>query len=435
VKIVLAGFNADIPNGSTTPETLCAAYARISRDPRPIGELRAESAVEVEAARRSNRRIVFGYGHSSIAEHAVFNLDLTGVSRVAAEYIQSFRLASFTEKSQRYIRLSEDWVVPDEIGEGGAGFTSGMSELFGMYRKALGALRKAGFREEAAKEDARYLLPLCTTCQMGMTVNARELEHMAARLRAAPVGEVRRLGGALVEAVSSVAPSLLRHTDPSPMDRFSMEQVGLSGRDDVSLSEWDDDSAVGCFLLRRLEPLDAREAREAWKALGEADRRSLFDQALRDLGPHDAVPRCWELARFVFDLSISSSAFAQLKRHRMCTILVSSLPDPGAWTTPPSFEDAGLSGLLREAVSVSSSASALLQGPASAYARLNAHRRRLVISMNAREMYHFCRLRADEHAQWDIRAAALEMLAQARGRAPLTMSRAGGRSDFETARD
>jgi hypothetical protein len=50
MEVVLAGFNVDatvlaeaegrgIPRERLTPEVLSAAYARISRDPRPVGEL------------------------------------------------------------------------------------------------------------------------------------------------------------------------------------------------------------------------------------------------------------------------------------------------------------------------------------------------------------------------------------------------------------
>jgi flavin-dependent thymidylate synthase len=431
MRVELAGFNTDVQNRSTTPETLSAAYARISRDPRPIGELRSESATEVEKARQSNRRIVFGYGHASVAEHAVFNLDVTGISRVAAEYLQSFRLASYTEKSQRYIRLSEDWVSPDELeGEGSSAFALSVSALFAIYGKAFDALAAAGFGEEPAREDSRYVLPLCTTCQMGVTMNARELEHVTSRLRASPVGEARRLGDALLEAVEPVAPSLFRHTSPSRIDSFAFEPLELSGRGEVSLSGWDDDSAVGVFLLRRKRPLDCAEAAEAWMDMTSDEKKTLFEEALEGLGIHDAVPRCWELARFTFDLGISASAFAQLKRHRMCTLLAPACSPSMAWTTPPSFVRAGIEDLLRRAIDVSLEAALLMKGPSRAYAALNAHRRRLVISLNARELYHFSRLRADADAQWDIRAIAGEMLRQAADKAPLTLLLAGGKSSF-----
>ena len=44
-----------------TPETISAAYARISRDARPVDELRAIARAEVEKARKSNDRIIFGH--------------------------------------------------------------------------------------------------------------------------------------------------------------------------------------------------------------------------------------------------------------------------------------------------------------------------------------------------------------------------------------
>ncbi len=110
MKVLLSGYNfdADIINelkkkagwekDNVTPETLSAAYARISRDPRDIEELRKEAREEVDKSRKSNEAIIFGLGHSSVAEHAYFNFDIIGLSRLAVEQVQKFRMASFTEK-------------------------------------------------------------------------------------------------------------------------------------------------------------------------------------------------------------------------------------------------------------------------------------------------------------------------------------------------
>ena len=91
MEVILAGYNIDVQtiemlkgsNGSVnpTPETISAAYARISRDPRSIPELRKNAIEEVDKARKSNERIIYDMGHSSIAEHVVFNIDIIGVSR------------------------------------------------------------------------------------------------------------------------------------------------------------------------------------------------------------------------------------------------------------------------------------------------------------------------------------------------------------------
>ena len=86
MKIHLAGFNTDVEFGGTTPVTLSASYARISRDPRPIRQLREEACREVGKARDSNRRIVFDYGHGSVAEHAVFNFDVLDIHPYSNDY-------------------------------------------------------------------------------------------------------------------------------------------------------------------------------------------------------------------------------------------------------------------------------------------------------------------------------------------------------------
>ena len=86
-----------------------------------------------------------------------------------------------------------------------------------------------------------------------------------------------------------------------------------------------------------------------------------------------------------------------------------------------------------EAGTLSGRMAELLEPAAKGYAMLNATRRRVLVRMNARELYHFTRLRCDIHAQWEIRALAGDMLEAARGRAPLTMAMAGGKSDFRAA--
>ena len=87
MEITLAGFNVDLETLKElsrgkkkkpvlTPETISAAYARISRSPDSPTELRKVARKEIEKARKSNRTIIFEMGHHSIAEHSVFNFDI-----------------------------------------------------------------------------------------------------------------------------------------------------------------------------------------------------------------------------------------------------------------------------------------------------------------------------------------------------------------------
>ncbi len=416
MKVILAGFNTDREAASATPETISAAYARISRDPSPVDRLRSESAREVESARESNRRIVFQYGHGSVAEHAVFNLDVLGVSRLAMEAVQSFRLASFTEKSQRYIKIGEDWHLPEEAADPGP-FRETVQRLFEGYRELLRRLADAGNDRGSAREDARYLLPLAATSQMGMTVNARELEHMIRRLRAHPLAEVRRLAEHLFTAVEPVAPSLLLFTSPAPVDGFAHVQPDPWSGGEVDLLECDGDRRVEEWLKAVFGPMEPSE---------------LFRRVYGDLGVHDAPPRAWELFRADFSLTLSATAYAQLKRHRMSTQLVSRYDTDLGFTVPPSVRSAGLDSFFSELAAAAGEAADRL---GTSYLFTNAHRRKARLVMNGRELYHFGRLRDDEHAQWDIRGLAGKMLALARERAPLTMALACGKSRWKEVRE
>ena len=214
MRVVLAGYNIDaqvlqeardagIPGERLTPEVLSAAYARISRDPRPVGELRREALDQVEKARKSNRKIIFGMGHHSVAEHAVFNFDIVGISRLAIEALEHFRLCSFTEKSQRYITLDHDFVLPDELrgSPEEATLCSLVAEQARIYESLHGVLRRRlddlhpdlnktrsgkSLLDGWSKEDARYTTLLATSGQLGMTANgnadyshSEEMAHVA----------------------------------------------------------------------------------------------------------------------------------------------------------------------------------------------------------------------------------------------------------------
>jgi len=230
-KAVLRKLDECISRRNLTPETLSAAYARISRDPRPVNELRQAAREEVDRARQSNEAIIFGLGHSSVAEHAVFNIDILGVSRLALEFIEHFRLCSYTEKSQRYITLDGDFVTPKEIlgtpaenvfldivQRQNAAYFQFYDKLKDYFLKKYPemAAGRAGRHtlDGWAKEDARYCLCLATEAQLGMTANARNLERILQKAHCHPLAEVREFASRLHQALGDMAPSLIKYTTP-----------------------------------------------------------------------------------------------------------------------------------------------------------------------------------------------------------------------------
>lgn len=488
MEIRLAGYNLDsdiidackrrFPDREDwTPETISAAYARISRSPKTVTELRADARAEVEKARRSNEGIVFEMGHSSVAEHAVFNLDVLGVSRLVVEEIERFRLCSYTEKSQRYVLFRDDFVLPEEVRRAGLAdaFTETIRAQYACYRALYEKLRPHVFAchpdlaaepanrallEGWAKEDARYVIGLATETQLGMTVNARSLELMLRRLAAHPLLEAQACSRRMYAATQAVAPSLIRYTEPTAYDlrtgtdlrafcaaRLAAHGVGnVPARDDRETGtptarlldvtpEADDRIAAALMHSAAGLPFDA--CRRAVAAMTSAARADLFRAAFRRLGPHDAVRREFEYAELTYELTMSASCFAQWKRHRMATTTVQDYDPALGVTVPPAIRAVGMEGAFRDVLGRTEETYETIRRAApeaAPYILTNAHRRRVLTKLNVRELYHVARLRADRHAQWDIRSLTEAMLDLARGAAPLALMLATGKDRFPERR-
>lgn len=460
MKVILGGYNIDAKTirelagdryAEMTPEIISASYARISRDPREVSRLREEARKDIEKARRSNQAIVFGLGHSSIAEHAVFNFDVMGMSRLAVEAVEHFRLASFTEKSQRYIRLGRDFLIPEEIAKTGMKreFNALMKLLAESYQELYESIRVAGEEDETAKEDARYLMPLSTTAQFGMTLNARELEYMISRLASHPLAELREFASKLSKSAGGIAPSLIKYPDPTDYFRaVPSVKEGIraaaggkgsprkgSGPDAllVDVTPEAGTRLAASLIFASTDLSHAESMRRALK-IGKKKRIAMIASTMRDMKPHDSVWREFENIRLIFEVTVSSSCFAQLKRHRMATIITQDyLPSLGI-SIPDSVRKAGQVGLLRKAASSSVAVYRKIGSrvrEAQEYALLNAHRRRVLFDINLRGLYHFSRLRSDIHAQWEIRNLSDQMCCLAEKEIPSGSILLCGKDSFD----
>ena len=97
-----------------SPETIAVAFAKTSRFPDSFRTIAADLTDEKSA--QFHEKWVVGYGHASVAEHAVLHLAIENASRIAMEAIESNRLASYTEKSTRYQKWDpEAFHVPVEL--------------------------------------------------------------------------------------------------------------------------------------------------------------------------------------------------------------------------------------------------------------------------------------------------------------------------------
>jgi len=457
MKVYLAGYNVDSeviedlkknspPREDVTPETLSAAYARISRDPRPANELRAIARQEVGRARRSNQNIIFKMGHHSVAEHAVFNFDIIGVSRLAIEEIEKFRLCSYTEKSQRYIKLSEDIVLPEEIKK------SGLQDLFFNTVKAQNDLyhnlnqKKHTLLKGWAIEDARYIVSLATEGQLGLTINARNLEFMIRRFASHPLAELGELGLKIYDLVKDVAPSIILFTEANDFDAKTYVDLkekasGLTGSSShpdeqsvrlVGFTE-DPDTKLISALLHTSTDLSYSLCQQHASRLSLEEKREIVKTAMQKMEFFDSVLREFEHVDLVFELVISATCFAQFKRHRMATLTAQNY-NPGLGVTiPPSIQEIGAEKDFMDIIERTDEAFNLLNEKTSRgadYVLTNAHRRRVLLKVNAREFYHISRLREDATAQWDIQNVVRIMSDLAKKVMPLTCLLIGGKDAY-----
>src|SRR5512135_1792666 len=98
------------------PEVIAVAFAKTSRSPESFREIAAQLTEETSA--RFHEKWVVGYGHASVAEHAVLHIAVENLSRLAVEALESNRLASYTEKSTRYQKWgANDFYIPPELAE------------------------------------------------------------------------------------------------------------------------------------------------------------------------------------------------------------------------------------------------------------------------------------------------------------------------------
>lgn len=154
-----------------------------------------------------------GMGHDSILEHASFTFSIDGVSRSLSHQLVRFRIASFSQASQRYIEFKDGfkYVTPPSIAANPAlhgRYDALMRDICDFYLDAV----EAGI----PAEDARFPVP--NACETGliMTMNARELHHMF-RLRCCTHAqwEIREAANQILEIVQTWTPALFKNAGPS----------------------------------------------------------------------------------------------------------------------------------------------------------------------------------------------------------------------------
>jgi hypothetical protein len=291
---------------------------------------------------------------------------------------------------------------------------------------------------------------LATQGQLGLTANARSLELLIRRFAARDLAEIRELNTRLYELAKQVAPSIILFTDPVPFDAETYPDLATAAdlwtgsrsvrkgpaaakRVVLAGAPKDGDERILAALLHSVTRLSYGECLRRVRKSAPGVRRDLVGRALGRMEFYDLPPREFEHADLVYDLIVSASCFAQLKRHRMATLTRQRYDPALGVTVPPSVREAGAEKEFRAMIERTNETHARLEravGPAADYVLTNAHRRRALLKLNVRELYHISRLRQDATAQWEIRDVAREMSRLAAEAMPLSCLLLGGKDVY-----
>lgn len=364
-----------------SPETIAVAFAKTSRSPETFREIAAELTDKQSA--QFHEKWVVGYGHASVAEHAVLHIAIENVSRLAVECIESNRLASYTEKSTRYQRWGpkdllfqlslpaigeieserihpketpEDFFVPSEF-EGHplrkAQYLRTCRLLFDTYAKSLAPVRalvkkynppEPGESNESHDrrirskyvDSCRFLLPAASFANLGMTANARVLEYAISKMLSHPLEEVKAIGEEVKAAALAEVPTLVKYATPlSYLTETGMgfsqkaheKHKGKNKADLTAKSEWctlidydpEGEIKVLAAALYRFGEMSLAGALETVRTASDDERDEFAEVLLGKLGEHDSPLRELEYTSYTFDLILDQGGYVEFKRHRMMT--------------------------------------------------------------------------------------------------------------------
>jgi len=168
--------------------------------------------------------------------------------------------------------------------------------------------------------------------------------------------------------------------------------------------------------------------------MNRAEKVRVIEKAMKGIESHDSVLREFESVHMLFEFIVSASCFAQLKRHRLATIIPQNYDLSLGISVPHSIDGAGAVRILRDAARDASDLYRELVRccPGAAdYILTNAHRRRVLFDVNMREIYHFVRLRSDRHAQWEIREVSGAVALEAKRHFPSASIYLSGKDEFD----
>lgn len=358
---------------------------------------------------------VLSSGHKAVFEHQTLSIAFDNVSVLAEQFVIEFRLASFTVKSRRYVDFSNaGYVVPEELNPA-------VREIYAACTQRLFADYEQLLALNIPREDARFVLPYGFRSNFFVTLNARELVNMVCAMlkgRGSVYPELRMLGKQLKEQFDEIYPGVIDGEIAQAAQEAPEGQPGPILAGDA------------CEPEIRIISAPENPVAILDTAMRFGRRFSGFDAQSMKALLTDARPRELELLNYSFRIDhVSLACVTHFTRHRMLSLMLrhelSALSD-GNFVLPESInanEQARkiyFGAFQRQTEAACAAQEKGASGVQLAYFAMAGHTTSILISMNARELLHFAKLRSCSRAQWEIRGIAramIELLNETEGRA------------------
>lgn len=335
--------------------TVLAKYSRSALSAKDI-----LSSLTEEEADKFQDKWVIQFGHSSVAELSSVPICFEGISMVASKIVESFPRAAYSEKSTRYQEFSPNsFITPPGAPETMKNF---VSKFYNTYQQLLDPMFKIcavkmdkdpddpkTLKDRTVKarvfDNVRYLLPAGTGTNVAAVMNMLDARKLITLLRGHDNPEFNMIGNKVYDAITELAPTLVRHTEP---DYYTLHEKHLGYVDEdffesphsyVKLIDTDnvDLSMTETMFMNKVKELYGM----SWDS---------FSKHMDMRPPHSEVPKVFRTVEFTIDTMMDYGAYRDLQRHRRCTQFTELFSSMYGYVVPDDIQGTELEDTYRKAM-------------------------------------------------------------------------------------
>lgn len=173
-------------------------------------------------------------GHESPFEHISFTFGIEGISRACSHQLVRHRMASFSQRSQRYcFEDGFNYIEPEDINE-----NENEDKIFRDFMRHSKEVYSKLIEKGVKPEDARMVLPNACETKIIVTMNARELLHFF-KLRCCKRAqkEIREVAFMMKNICRKVAPNIFQYAGPNCLKGYCTEGENSCMKDNDNIKK------------------------------------------------------------------------------------------------------------------------------------------------------------------------------------------------------